>query len=551
MRTDPPISHSKESVPLVAIQDGSAPAERRLSGVDAPPHYPIFVSQRLLFAIVAFFGFFTTYLMRMCMAIAVVAMVNRTEYVYLNDSELLNLTYTPLTKVNDSGLIPECPASEDKIPVVVPGEFSWDKSIQGYILGGFYWGYMMGQVPSGWLAQKYGGKHVIAICYVVSGVVTLLIPVAARLHYSALIILRVLTGLTQACTFPSMQSVYSQWLPPDERSGLIGFAYSGNQVGGVAAIFLSGLLCQSFNWDSVFYAWGTFCLVWVVFWFFLVFDTPAVHPRINEGEKNYIHYCLRDQSVGHKFEITRLPWRSFALSLPLWAIFITHMLCSFGNSVFYSNIPQYMTDIMNVNMKTNGLYSSLPFIGMAVVTIFGGQASDFLRRKGILTTEWCRKVLTTIGSIGPAIFVIIMVHMGCDAMAGTIALLVVAVALTGFTFGGGYIVNIQDIAPAYSSFLFGIANTLGAVPGFVAPAIVGVLTKNKRRSEWQIVFYICTVLYVIGAAFFLFAAKGVIQPWAKQQEHSEVEANSKKPEDEEKCALSDDTDAPPPYPEKS
>jgi MFS family permease len=40
------------------------------------------------------------------------------------------------------------------------GEFAWDKSTQGLILGSFYWGYIITQIPGGWLAAKFGGKHV-------------------------------------------------------------------------------------------------------------------------------------------------------------------------------------------------------------------------------------------------------------------------------------------------------------------------------------------------------------------------------------------------------
>jgi ACS family sodium-dependent inorganic phosphate cotransporter-like MFS transporter 5 len=39
-------------------------------------------------------------------------------------------------------------------------------------------------------------------------------------------------------------------------------------------------------------------------------------------------------------------------------------------------------------------------------------------------------------------------------------------------------VNYNDIAGQYAGLVFGMANTFGTVPGFVAPAIVGALTKN-------------------------------------------------------------------------
>jgi len=44
--------------------------------------------------------------------------------------------------------------------------------------------------------------------------------------------------------------------------------------------------------------------------------------------------------------------------------------------------------------------------------------------------------------------------------------------------GGGFIVSYNDIAGVYSGIVFSIANTLGSIPGFLAPYSVGILTKN-------------------------------------------------------------------------
>ena len=40
------------------------------------------------------------------------------------------------------------------------GEFDWDKETQGIILGAFFWGYLLTQIPGGWLAERVGGKGV-------------------------------------------------------------------------------------------------------------------------------------------------------------------------------------------------------------------------------------------------------------------------------------------------------------------------------------------------------------------------------------------------------
>ena len=39
-------------------------------------------------------------------------------------------------------------------------------------------------------------------------------------------------------------------------------------------------------------------------------------------------------------------------------------------------------------------------------------------------------------------------------------------------------VNYNDVAGPYAGILFGMVNTIGTIPGIIAPYLVGVLTKN-------------------------------------------------------------------------
>ena len=60
----------------------------------------------------------------------------------------------------------------------------------------------------------------------------------------------------------------------------------------------------------------------------------------------------------------------------------------------------------------------------------------------------------------------------------TIALLFVAVTLNGGT-GAGYEVNILDVAPNYAGTVYGLINSLGSLPAFIAPMTIGAITNGK------------------------------------------------------------------------
>jgi len=71
----------------------------------------------------------------------------------------------------------------------------WPKEIQGHILGAFYYGYMVSQIPSGLMAERLGAKWVLFGFLSVSTLATLLTPIVAKLGYEAVIIARIAAGI--------------------------------------------------------------------------------------------------------------------------------------------------------------------------------------------------------------------------------------------------------------------------------------------------------------------------------------------------------------------
>lgn len=62
------------------------------------------------------------------------------------------------------------------------------------------------------LAEKIGGKWVFGGVTLLTGILTLLTPIAARWDYRALIILRVLMGMASGPAFPSAAVLWGKWV---------------------------------------------------------------------------------------------------------------------------------------------------------------------------------------------------------------------------------------------------------------------------------------------------------------------------------------------------
>lgn len=55
---------------------------------------------------------------------------------------------------------------------------------------------------------------------------------------------------------------------------------------------LTGILTESFGWAYAFYVPAVITAIITFAWFFLVFDSPAEHPRILKCEREYIENSL-------------------------------------------------------------------------------------------------------------------------------------------------------------------------------------------------------------------------------------------------------------------
>lgn len=65
----------------------------------------------------------------------------------------------------------------------------------GLVLGAFFYGYWILQIPGAWLAIKIGGTRVFGYGVLLTSLLAILTPIAARYHVMALVGVRIFQGL--------------------------------------------------------------------------------------------------------------------------------------------------------------------------------------------------------------------------------------------------------------------------------------------------------------------------------------------------------------------
>ncbi|XP_002739690.1 vesicular glutamate transporter 3-like [Saccoglossus kowalevskii] len=391
-------------------------------------------------------------------------------------------------------------------------EFDWSPNIVGLMHGSFFWGYIVTQIPGGYLASRFPANRIFGIAICTTSFLNLLIPTACRVHWGFVIAVRIVQGLVEGVTYPAAHGMWSKWAPPLERSRLVTLSFSGSYAGAVIGMPVSGLLTDYLGWPSPFYLYGVVGVLWSISWFFIIHETPATHPTITEAERIHIEESIGESAFLYKGQKT--PWKSFFTSLPVYAIIVANICRSWTFYLLLTSSPSYFEEVYGYDLSAVGVISALPHLIMTIIVPLGGQLADYLRGRQILTTTIVRKIFNCGGFGMEAVFLIIVGYSTGKEMA--IICLIIAVGFSGFAISG-FNVNHLDIAPRYASILMGLSNAAGTLSGMLCPIMVGHLTPEETPKEWSRVYLISAMIHFVGVLFYGIFASGEKQKWADPQ----------------------------------
>jgi len=139
---------------------------------------------------------------------------------------------------------------------------------------------------------------------------------------------------------------------------------------------------------------------------------------------------------------------------------------------------------------------------MLIAANGAGWTADGLIRRGVSITLVRKSFqsLCFVGSAGCLLLLSATVSPWLGLLYITLGLGAVATSAAGF------LVNHLDIGPRYAGVLMGITNTVGTIPGILAPALTGFII--QFTGSWDLVFYLAAGISGIGALVWLLFATG-------------------------------------------
>lgn len=403
-------------------------------------------------------------------------------------------------------------------PDAVPGNsshqemrFAWDEETQGIILGAFYAGYLVTQIPGGYLSERFGGKYTFGLGILSTAILTLLSPFVIQNNPWPFIVLRFAEGVGEGTVLPSLYTLLAQWAPPSEKSVITSTTLLGGLIGTLAANLISGIILEyvpNAGWQLVFYVFGIISIIWYGWWQVLCYSDPQSHPFISDEEKLYLEKEMG--RIERNKNLKPTPWKQILTSKAIWALIIASIGQDWGIYTIIIDFPKYMNDVLKYSPVENGALSGISYTSIFVATWISSSLCDWLLHRKIFSAAVVRKSYATLSTVGLSLGIVIASYLHSNFVVGLCIVLGTSCIAFGFS---SIKVTALDLSPNYSGSVMALVNAIGCISGILTPYVVGVLTTNRSAEEWRIVFWLMALVSVLTNMVFIIFGSCSLQNW--------------------------------------
>ena len=362
----------------------------------------------------------------------------------------------------------------------------------GTVMASFYLGYAVFQIPSGWLADRYGSRKSLTAFAMLWSLATAAMSLTG--NYASVTLLWFVVGSAQAGVFPCAASSIRKWMPLTRRAFASGMLASFMSLGGALSAYVAGKLIGPLDWRWLFvlfslpgFAWaGAFC------WGFR--DTPAEHKAVNLAERKLIEAGPRDASQSaDPAAAPAVPWLTLAASVSMWAICGQQFFRAAAYIFFATWFPTYLKESRGLSIQAAGELTSLPLLAVVVGSPLGGTLSDWLlARTGSRRLSRC---VLSAASMWLCAALIVGAYFVEDAHW---AVAVISAGVFCAAVGGvsAYTIT-MDLGGRHVATVFSVMNMCGNIGAALFPPLVGWLVQATGR--WDEILLVFAAIYAAAA----------------------------------------------------
>src|SRR5262245_26923128 len=367
------------------------------------------------------------------------------------------------------------------LPSII-GELQLSYTRAGLLASAFFYAYVLMQIPSGLLGDRFGRRRVLLIGLIGGGLAAGLTGLAGS--FAALFLARALTGAFQGSLFSNDRAIIATVTPPD-RIGLgQGVSFSGPGLGLTFGLVIGGLLVEFLPWRTVMmlFGLGPFLAALLIARYVPAPAPPTIRTAVRQ----------------------RL--RSLFTNGPLWVLALAS-LCAIANQFILATwSPLFFAEVGVTDAARAGSYAALQGVAASLGMVASGWAHDYLLERG-----YSSKTVIVVGLAGVMLSMLAMAVIIAQRSIPALAIvLFVAAFFCWSIWGAVYALLARLVRPEELGTAFGFSNSISFVGAIVGPTATGWV--RDLTGSFSAGCLLAAVLASIGVALALAVPVPETQP---------------------------------------
>ena len=383
-------------------------------------------------------------------------------------------------------------ALDPKISTMMKDLFMDDK-MKGEAAGIFFFGYLLLQIPGGWLASRWSARKTVSLCLMVWGICAAGCGLVQTFRQFE--VMRFFLGVAESGVFPATLVLLANWFPRAERARANNGWFLCQPLAIAGSAPITGWLLGAYGWRQMLILEGMLPFLWLPVWWVLVRDHPREAKWISAGEKNHLETILKSEAAGLE-PMQSVSWLEWFRHPPLYVmigLYFLHNCAAYGCMTFFTTVLKGR----GFDALQYGFLFAVPYAVTAVVMILNSWHSDRTReRRGHVSVVYLMSGVSLILSVMFSRHFWPSYALMCLAIPGPFA------AMAPF-----WAIPSETLPRSVTGVVFGTVNAFGNLGGFAGPFVVGWLTDKYHSTAIPFNVLGIGMLACAGLAFGLPKAK--------------------------------------------
>ncbi|MBO1512925.1 MFS transporter [Metabacillus bambusae] len=352
-------------------------------------------------------------------------------------------------------------------------EWGLDNAQLGLMSTVFFAAYAFMQIPTGFLADKFGRVKVLVVGYLLFGIATYMSGLAAS--FGLFLLMRAMTGLGEGTYYGSQYGISSS-ITPKKYRGLVSALINSGMAFGISLGFISSsYFTYTLNkgWQFPFYVFAVPTIIVAILIGIFVQDNRHKEPK-------------QGKEIQEKGNIKQLFTKNHIL------VYILIFCSLYGFFGMLTWLPYYLQTARGVEASQTGVIASLvPWASIPGAIIFGFLSDKIKSKKPLIIVLAFAGALCQFAIPYIENYSLLLVGLSLYGLLGKLALDPVLISY------------MADITPSSMySRVYGFFNFSGMLSSIFAPYITGYFADQTGSLEFG--FYLSGGLLIIGAIMFIF-----------------------------------------------